>query len=71
MGQINREDMLELTRRMTSARSNLVRIAGAYIDEEGYIDGTFNTSFLSLKGEEKRRCLEIAKAIPLQIEAQM
>ncbi|MBE5914740.1 MAG: DUF4317 family protein [Pseudobutyrivibrio ruminis] len=64
MGQINRDDMLELTRRMTSARSNLVRIAGAYIDEEGYIDGTFNTSFLSLKGEEKRRCLEIAKAIP-------
>lgn len=64
MGQIKREDMLELTRRLTSARSNLVRIAGAYIDEEGYVDGTFNTSFLSLKGEEKRRCLEIAKAIP-------
>ncbi len=64
MGRIKREDMLELTRRMTSARSNLVRIAGAYIDEEGYIDGTFNTSFLSLKGEEKRSCLEIAKAIP-------
>lgn len=61
---INREDMLELTRRMTSARSNLVRIAGAYIDEEGYIDGTFNTNFLNLKGEEKKRCLDIAKAIP-------
>lgn len=56
--------MLELTRRMTSARSNLVRIAGAYIDEEGYIDGTFNTNFLNLKGEEKKRCLDIAKAIP-------
>ncbi len=54
MGQINRDDMLELTRRMTSARSNLVRIAGAYIDEEGYIDGTFNTSFLSLQGAEKK-----------------
>ncbi|MCR4652945.1 MAG: DUF4317 domain-containing protein, partial [Eubacterium sp.] len=61
---INREDMLELTRRMTSARSNLVRIAGAYIDEEGYIDGTFNTNFLNLRGEEKKRCLDIAKAIP-------
>ena len=48
MGNINRNDMLELTRRMTSARSNLIRIAGAYIDEEGYIDGTFNTSFLNL-----------------------
>ena len=34
MGQINRDDMLELARRFTSARSNLVRIAGAYIDEE-------------------------------------
>jgi hypothetical protein len=64
MRQINRDDMLELTRRFTSARSNLVRIAGAYIDEEGYIDGTFNTSFLSLKGAEKNRCLDIAKAIP-------
>ena len=64
MGNINRNDMLELTRRMTSARSNLIRIAGAYIDEEGYIDGTFNTSFLNLKGAEKNRCLDIAKAIP-------
>ena len=47
MGHINRDDMLELTRRMTSARSNLVRIAGAYIDEEGYIDGTFNSSCIT------------------------
>lgn len=30
---INREDMLELTRRMTPARSSVVRIAGAYFDE--------------------------------------
>ncbi len=64
MGHIDRNDMLELTRRMTSSRSNLSRIAGAYIDEEGYIDGTFNTNFLNLKGEEKQRCLDIAKAIP-------
>nr|WP_027871176.1 DUF4317 family protein [[Eubacterium] cellulosolvens] len=64
MGNINREDMLELTRRMTSARSNLVRIAGAYIDADGYIEGTFNTNFLNLKGAEKSRCLDIAKAIP-------
>ena len=27
---INREDMLELTRRMTPARSHIDRIAGAY-----------------------------------------
>ncbi len=60
---INREDMLELTRRMTDSRTNLVRIAGAYMDEEGFVDGTFNTSFLSLKGEERKRCLEIAKTV--------
>jgi hypothetical protein len=64
MGQvINREDMLELTRRLTSKRTNLVRLAGAYMDDEGYIDGTFNTSFLSLKGAERERCLSIAKAV--------
>ena len=40
---IQREDMLELTRRMTPARSCISRIAGAYFDEEGYVDGTFNT----------------------------
>lgn len=60
---INREDMLELTRRLTSARTNLVRLAGAYIDEEGFIDGTFNTNFLKLKGEEKNRCLNMAKTV--------
>ncbi len=60
---INREDMLELTRRMTDSRTNLVWIAGAYMDEEGFVDGTFNTSFLSLKGEERKRCLEIAKTV--------
>lgn len=61
---INREDMLELTRRMTPDRSNFVRIAGAYIDEDGFVDGTFNTNFLKLNGSEKSRCLNIAKAIP-------
>ena len=61
---IQREDMLELTRRMTSARSHLMRVAGAYLDDEGYIEGTFNTNFLNVHGEEKKRCLEIAKAIP-------
>lgn len=61
---INREDMLELTRRLTPARCNLARLAGAYIDDEGFIDGTFNTNFLKLKGKERDNCLEIAKAIP-------
>ncbi len=35
MGEINREDMLELTRRMTLKRNCFDRIAGAYLDEEG------------------------------------
>ena len=51
---IDREDMLELTRRMTVSRNCFSRIAGAYMDEEGFIDGTFNTHFLKLSGSEKR-----------------
>ena len=43
--KINRNDMLELTRRMTLSRNCFVRAAGAYIDDEGYIDNTFNVSF--------------------------
>ena len=43
---IDREDMLELTRRMTIARNCFNRVAGAYMDEEGFIDGSFNTHFL-------------------------
>lgn len=46
--RINREDMLELTRRMTVKRNCFGRIAGAYLDEEGFVDGTFNTHFLKL-----------------------
>ena len=60
---INREDMLELTRRMTPARSHIDRIAGAYYDAEGYIDGTFNTHFLKLSTAEKTKNLELAKAV--------
>ena len=43
--KIDREDMLELTRRMTVSRNCFSRIAGAYMDEEGFIDGTFHTNF--------------------------
>ena len=64
MGMINREDMLELTRRMTVKRNCFSRIAGAYMDEEGYVDGTFNTHFLKLSPAERTRNLAIAKAIP-------
>ena len=51
---INREDMLELSRRMTPARASVARIAGAYFDEEGYVDGTFNTHFLKLSAAERK-----------------
>ena len=62
---IHREDMLELTRRMTPARSSISRIAGAYYDEEGYIDGTFNTHFLKLSEAERKKNLELAKTVLL------
>ena len=35
MSLINREDMLELTRRMMLARTSITRVAGCYIDREG------------------------------------
>ena len=52
---INREDMLELTRRMTPARSHIDRIAGAYYDAEGYIDGTFNTHFKTFHSRKNEK----------------
>lgn len=61
---INREDMLELTRRMTLSRTSFTRIAGAYMDRDGEIDGSFNTNFLNLSSKEKEKNLAIAKAIP-------
>lgn len=61
---INREDMLELTRRMTLSRTSMTRIAGAYMDSDGYTDGTFNTNFLKLSPVEKGKKLVIAKEIP-------
>lgn len=62
--QINREDMLALTRRMTVKRTSVTRIAGAYMDPDGFIDGSFNTRFLKLSGADRAKNLEIAKAIP-------
>lgn len=56
--------MLELTRRMTPKRTSFTRVAGAYMDKEGEIDGSFNTNFLNLSTEEKEKNLAIAKAIP-------
>ena len=75
MNQINREDMLELTRRMTLKRNCFDRIAGAYLDRDGFVDGTFNKNFRQLSlpdewgvegicrfggGEKARECVAAA-----------
>ena len=61
---INREDMLELTRRMTPSRSCFDRIAGAYIDDMGEVDESFNIHFGKLSIADKARNLELAKTVP-------
>lgn len=61
---INREDMLELTRRMTPARTCFDRIAGAYINDMGEVEDSFNVHFGKLSRSEKSRNLALAKAIP-------
>lgn len=61
---IKREDMLELTRRMTPSRISFTRVAGCYFAKDGEVDGTFNTHFLKLSGGDKRKNIEIAKMIP-------
>lgn len=61
---INREDMLELTRRMTPARTCFDRIAGAYIDDCGEVDESFNIHFGKLTNADKTKNLALAKAIP-------
>lgn len=64
MLKINRDHMLEITRRMTPSRTAMTRIAGCYMDKDGFVDGTFNINFLKLSASEKNRNLAIAKAIP-------
>lgn len=61
---INREDMLELTRRMTLDRTSFTRIAGCYVDKSGEFDGSFNTNFLKLSAPERTKKLKLAKEIP-------
>lgn len=64
MLKINRDHMLEITRRMTPSRTAMTRIAGCYMDHQGFVYGTFNINFLKLSVLEKNRNLAIAKAIP-------
>lgn len=64
ISMINREDMLELTRRMTLSRTSITRIAGCYADRSGEFDGSFNTNFLKLPPSERAGKLKVAKEIP-------
>jgi len=61
---INRDDMLELTRRMTVKRNCFSRIVGAYFDNEGFVTGTFNTHFLKLSESERDKNLKLCKTVP-------
>lgn len=61
---IDRDDMLELTRRMTPERTCLRRMAGGYFDADGELDNTFNIFFRNLSPVDLKKNLEIAKAIP-------
>lgn len=63
---INREDMLELTRRMTPARTSFVRMAGCYTDSDGEYDGSFNIHFLKLSGSEKARIWRLPRKFRLR-----
>ena len=62
--KIDREDMLALTRRMNVARSSFTRIAGCYVDKDGDFEGSFNVNFLKLSSGEKKKNIELAKAVP-------
>lgn len=61
--RINRDDMMELTRRLTLSRNSIGRIAGCYVDRDGDFDGSFNTNFLKLSAQERTKKLKLAKAV--------
>ncbi len=61
---INREDMLELTRRMTPSRHCFDRLAGAYMDRDGFVDASFNIHFGKLSPTETAQNLRQAKTVP-------
>ena len=61
---INRDDMLELTRRMTLARTSFTRIAGCYVDRDGDFEGSFNTNFMKVPAPEDKKA-ETGKGDPV------
>ena len=66
---INREDMLELTRRMTPSRTSFTRIAGCYVDKDGDFEGSFNVNFLKLSQKDKAKILRSQR--PFLFQRQM
>ena len=61
---INRDDMLELTRRMTPASTTFTRIAVCYVDRDGDFDGSFNINSLKLPASERTKKLKRANEFP-------
>ena len=61
---ISREDMLELTRRMNVSRNCFSRIAGCYLDQEGFDNGSFNIHFGKLSTADQKKNLALAKTVP-------
>ena len=61
---LKREDLLELTRRMTPSRASLDRVAGCYYDRTGTAEGSFNVNYLNLSAAEKEKNLKLARTIP-------
>lgn len=61
---LDRDDLLELTRRMNLSRNCFSRLAGAYLDEDGFVDGSFNIHFGKLSAPEKDNILHLAKKVP-------
>jgi hypothetical protein len=49
---------------MTISRNCFYKIAGAYFDREGFIDGTFHVLFRNLTKAEQDQKLKVAKTIP-------
>ena len=64
MGKINREDMLELTRRMTNKRNCFSRIAGAYMDEEGFVASDQTRNLAIAMASDKAELWESEEVYP-------
>ena len=68
---LNRDDLLELTRRMTVKRANISRIAGCYFDEEGYDEGLRYMEIASLMSRSAAfSILPLGKGVPTGIISQ-